>query len=178
MKVRRVLVANADGISRVIEDGEPPRSFVPAETPDFAQTHIWYTPPAPSLEYSGEDPTTATATVLPRPGGTSCVVLTLPPDAVYASPGYDPAKAAAETVRNDPEFAQVFDQENPGMHSTPTIDYLVVLDGEVWLELTDGEVHLTQGTVVVQHGTRHAWRNRSDKPVTMLAVLVGAHTST
>jgi len=49
-----------------------------------------------------------------------------------------------------------------------------VLEGELWLELTDGEVRLTAGDVVVQHGTRHAWRNRSDRPATLLAVLIGA----
>ena len=49
----------------------------------------------------------------------------------------------------------------PGMHTTATIDFEVVLEGEVWLELDDGEeVHLRVGDCVVQNGTRHAWRNR------------------
>lgn len=60
------------------------------------------------------------------------------------------------------------------MHTTPTVDYDVVIEGEVWLELSEGEVHLTTGDVVVQHGTRHAWRNKGDKPATVLAVLIGA----
>ena len=174
MKTRRVLVVNVDGTSRVVEDGEPPRSFVAAETPGFAQAFVWCTPPVPPMEYDGDEPTAGAVTVLPPPGGTSCVVLTLPPDAVYASPGFNPAAAAAETTRNDPEFAKLFEPDNPGMHTTPTVDYDVVLDGELWLELTDGEVHMGPGTVVVQHGTRHAWRNKSDKPATLLAVLVGA----
>jgi quercetin dioxygenase-like cupin family protein len=61
------------------------------------------------------------------------------------------------------------------MHTTDSVDYDVVLDGEIVLELDDGQtVQLYKHDVVVQHGTRHAWRNVSDRPVTTLFVLVGA----
>ncbi len=64
------------------------------------------------------------------------------------------------------------------MHKTNTVDYAVVYDGEMWLELDDGEtLHLKRGDVVVQNGTRHAWRNKRNKgtqPVTMLFFLNGA----
>jgi quercetin dioxygenase-like cupin family protein len=61
------------------------------------------------------------------------------------------------------------------MHKTNTVDYAVVYDGEMWLELDDGEIlHLNRGDVVVQNGTRHAWRNKGSKPVTMLSFLNGA----
>ena len=65
-----------------------------------------------------------------------------------------------------------FEKEDPGMHKTNTVDYAVVYDGEMWLELDDGEtVHLNRGDVVVQNGTRHAWRNKGNQPVTMLFFL-------
>jgi quercetin dioxygenase-like cupin family protein len=55
------------------------------------------------------------------------------------------------------------------------VDYGIVLEGEVWLELDDGEqVHLKAHDVVVQNGTRHAWRNKSDKPVKIAFTIVGA----
>ena len=58
---------------------------------------------------------------------------------------------------------------------TNTVDYAVVSDGEIWLELDDGKtVHLKKGDVVVQNGTRHAWRNKGIAPVTMLFFLNGA----
>ena len=61
------------------------------------------------------------------------------------------------------------------MHTTDTVDYGVLLDGELHLELDNRATRrLTPHDVVVQNGTRHAWRNRSDKPATMLFVLVGA----
>jgi quercetin dioxygenase-like cupin family protein len=61
------------------------------------------------------------------------------------------------------------------MHKTNTVDYAVVFEGEMWLELDDGKtVHLRQGDVVVQKGTRHAWRNQGTASVTMLFFLNGA----
>ena len=64
----------------------------------------------------------------------------------------------------------------PGMHTTDTIDFEVVLDGEVWLELDDGvEVHLRAGDTVVQNGTRHAWRNHGDTTARLAVFLIGAH---
>ena len=64
------------------------------------------------------------------------------------------------------------------MHTTATIDFEVVLEGEVWLELDDGEeVHLKPGDTVVQNGTRHAWRNHGSVPARLAVFLIGAHHS-
>jgi hypothetical protein len=55
------------------------------------------------------------------------------------------------------------------MHRTNTVDYSIIWDGKMWLELDDGKtVHLERGDVVVQNGTRHAWRNKGTRPATML----------
>jgi quercetin dioxygenase-like cupin family protein len=62
------------------------------------------------------------------------------------------------------------------MHTTDTVDYGIVLEGEVWLELDDGkQIHLQAHDVVVQNGTRHAWRNKTQTPVKMAFVLIGAN---
>jgi quercetin dioxygenase-like cupin family protein len=72
-------------------------------------------------------------------------------------------------------LADHFEKEDPAMHKTNTVDYAVVYDGEIWLELDDGKaLHLKRGDVVVQNGTRHAWRNKGITPVTMLFFLNGA----
>ncbi len=174
LTIRRVVVANTCGISRVVAEGEPPRSAVFTAPEGLAQSLVWRTEPVPSLDYDGTEPTTATRSVLPQPGGTSLIVLTIPPDSAYVDPSFDPVVAAAESAKHSPGLAELFESDNPGMHTTSTVDYDIVLEGELWLELTDGEVRLTAGDVVVQHGTRHAWRNRSGKPTTLLAVLIGA----
>ena len=70
----------------------------------------------------------------------------------------------------------VMETDDPGMHRTDTVDYVVVLSGEVSLELDDGEtVHLSAGDCVVQNGTRHAWRNSSSAPCLIAFAIVGAH---
>ena len=173
MQYRRVVVANTNRTSRVVEDGVPPFSNEAVHTPGFASSLLWSTQAQPSSTYNGVDPTIGASTFVPGPGSTSLLMLTLPPDTIYLDPSYDPTAAGAEAVQNGPGLAELFEVDHPGMHTTPTVDYDVVIDGEVWLELSDGEVHLRAGDVVVQHGTRHAWRNKSDKPTTILAVLIG-----
>lgn len=103
------------------------------------------------------------------------MIVRFPPDTVMASASFDPVAAAAEQRHHLPGLAELFEPDAPGMHTTDTVDYDIVLDGEIWLELDDGaEIHLRQGDVAIQCGTRHAWRNKSDSPVTMAFVLVGA----
>ena len=59
-----------------------------------------------------------------------------------------------------------------GWHTTPTIDYVQVIDGEVFLALDTAEVALRAGDCVVQRATRHAWRNRTDRPARIAAVMM------
>jgi mannose-6-phosphate isomerase-like protein (cupin superfamily) len=74
-----------------------------------------------------------------------------------------------------PGLGETLEIENPGMHTTDTIDYGVVISGEAYLELGDGqEVLLKQGDTYVQNGTRHAWHNRSKEPCVVAVVMVGA----
>ncbi|WP_414635919.1 cupin domain-containing protein [Amycolatopsis sp.] len=66
--------------------------------------------------------------------------------------------------------------EPDGMHRTATVDYGIVLDGEIWLEVDGGEERLlTAGDTIVQLGGRHGWRNKSDRPATLAFVLTGAN---
>jgi mannose-6-phosphate isomerase-like protein (cupin superfamily) len=94
---------------------------------------------------------------------------------VYADPAFDAEAAAAEQRLASPGITELFEPDNPGMHATDTVDYTVVMSGEVWLELDDGQLsHLRAGDTVVQTGTRHAWRNLGTEPVTLAVVQVGA----
>ena len=62
--------------------------------------------------------------------------------------------------------------ERSGFHRTDTLDYVMILDGAVTLELDRGAVTLGPGDCVVQRATRHAWRNRTGRPVKMAVVMV------
>lgn len=175
MKIRRVIVGrDADGRSTVLDDRHAPRAADYRSLPGFASALLWATDGVPSTE-AVADATEATRSFVPPPGGTRLMVVTFPPDSVLARADFDPAAYGAECLREAPGLAECFELEHPGMHTTPTVDYDIVLDGEITLELDGGrEVLLRQHEVAVQHGTRHAWRNRSDRPATMLFVLIGA----
>ena len=73
-----------------------------------------------------------------------------------------------------PRMGDHFDCSAPGMHTSDTIDYCVVVRGEMTLALDDGaKVHLRQGDCVVQNGTRHRWRNPLPEPCPMAFISVG-----
>ena len=95
---------------------------------------------------------------------------------MFASPGFDGEAALRETLAVSPGLAERFEPD--GMHTTPTIDYAIVLDGEIWLELDGARItHLRQHDVVIQNGTRHAWRNKSERSATLAFVLIGARSA-
>ena len=176
MKVRRVVAGiGPEGHSGVVSDGPAPRAAEYKAVPGFASVLIWSTPANAMVGRGAPKDDSPDASFVPGPGETRLMFVTFPPDAVMMRSDFDPAAFGAEFARNAPGLAERFEIEHPGMHTTDSIDYDVVLEGEIVLELDDGqEVVLGPHDVVVQHGTRHAWRNRSDKPAKMLFVLTGA----
>ena len=176
MIVRRVVTGHdATGRSVVVADQPTPRSKKFEHTPGFASNLVWLTGASPPLPNGDGDPTSVAKSFLPPPGGTAWHVITFPPDSVMMQPGFDFAAAGAEHLRESPGIAEKFEPDHPGMHTTDTVDYAVVLTGEIWLELDDGKsVHLKQYDTIVQQGTRHAWRNKGSEPATLAVVLVGA----
>jgi quercetin dioxygenase-like cupin family protein len=173
MTVRRVVTGrDSRGKSVVAHDGPPPWSKVFEHTPGFASSFVWAT--TAYVKPDQADPTEVATSIVPGPGGSSLLIVTFPPDSVMADPTFDPEAAGREHAEESPGLVDYFEPDSPGMHTTPTIDYGIVLDGEVWLELDDGEtVHLKKHDIIVQNGTRHAWRNRSASPVKIAFVLIG-----
>lgn len=179
MGVRRVVVSNGeDGRSVVQIDGDNPRTADMASLPGMSASFLWATPPLPTVGNGPVADPTPTAAALPARGGAHLMMVTFPPDSSMSRADFDPMAYGAEMMAALPELVMKFEPDNPGMHTTDSIDYDIVFDGEIVLELDDGQtVYLQRGDVVIQHGTRHAWRNRSDRNATMLFVLVGADRS-
>ena len=179
MQVRRIVTGtNADGKSVFISDGASPREMVLKHTPGFVSSPLWKIEGVPDLtEPGGGDPIEAGGTMVMPAGGSAFWVITFPPDSVLASDDWNPALAGPELLEASPGIAERMEPDSPGMHRTPTLDYVTVLRGTLTLELDDGEtVELRPGDTVVQQGARHAWRNRTDKPATISVVLLGART--
>ena len=111
--------------------------------------------------------------VPPTAGETRLFVITFAPDLVSASPGFDGAAAGQEAFAHMPELVRHFEPD--GTHRTDTVDYAFVLEGEIWLEVDEGDaVCLRPGDIVVQTGTRHAWRNKTDRTAKVAFVMIGA----
>jgi len=94
---------------------------------------------------------------------------------VAAPENIDFTAALQEAAEKLPGLTEVLEPDHPGMHTTLTVDFEVVLSGEIVLELDDGaEVTLKTGDTVVQNGTRHAWHNRGDVPAVIAVGIIGA----
>ena len=175
-KIRRVVTGHTpEGKSVFVSDGAPSRAVTISGLKDFSITAVWATDHGMTAVPGSIDPTPAMTTFVPGEGGTRFLITVLPPAGQGLEPGTDPAIVAAAMLTDLPGLAHAMEPDHPGMHTTDTVDYDIIISGELWLELDDGrEVRLKPGDIVVQNGTRHAWRNKGKKPCVMYSVLVGA----
>jgi hypothetical protein len=170
---RRVVTESVNGKS-VVQSDEPLLAYEFKTVPGYEHTLIWVNPTTPDLSEEQRFDRYPDS-VVPGPGGTSLHFVTFPPGSVFADPSFDGEAARSEARIRLRGLADHFEKEDPAMHKTNTVDYAVVYEGEIWLELDNAKtVHLKRGDVVVQNGTRHAWRNKSTTAVTMLFFLNGA----
>jgi len=112
-----------------------------------------------------------------RPGATACVVWTTESFPVYNTGDDDEGlREVGTTLKNGTVFRVI--EFAPGVaprnHRTDSIDYAVVVSGEIDMELEDSVVHLKAGDVLVQRGTIHNWVNRGTTPCVMAFVLIDA----
>jgi len=161
---RRIVTGhNAEGQSVIVIDG-------PA-TPFGA---YWLTDTTPVDNTSSGDAGLRVRKLEPPPGGSIFRFAAIPPE--------DPSVSAEERERQTAKLFAQMDaahcrsdtSRHPGMHKTRTIDYVVLLSGEVTLLLDQGEVDLKPFDVVVQRGTSHAWVNKGKEPALLAAVLIDA----
>src|SRR5580704_10662129 len=170
---RRIVTGNANGKS-VVQSDEHMRAYEFKTVPGYEHTLIWINAATPDLGNEQRFDRYPDS-VVPGPGGTSLHFVTFPPGSVFADPSFDGEAARSEALIRLRGLADHFEKEDPAMHKTNTVDYSVVYDGEIWMELDDAEtLHLKRGDVVVQNGTRPAWRNKGTTAVTMLFIINGA----
>jgi mannose-6-phosphate isomerase-like protein (cupin superfamily) len=177
--MRRVVTGHdRNGRSVFARDEEPPHGAAMEGVPRFRMDLVWGSEGVPRVPADGSDPTAARPSFFPAPGGTRFCVVTFPPASDLeqaAGRGVDLAAAEKSFYERFPGLTDHMETDSPGMHTTQTVDYGVVLRGEISLELDDGaKVRLRPGDCVVQNGTRHTWRNESDRECVMAFVIVGA----
>ena len=141
--------------------------------PGYEFHRLWGSDTTPGLPSDGTPP--PQPRYFPPKNGFRFAFFTIPPETTTSVENIAIASALEEIQQKLPGMIEVLEPDQPGMHTTDTVDFDVVVSGEVYLELDDGaEVLLKAGDCVIQNGTRHAWRNRSSERCVIAVTLMGA----
>lgn len=173
--IRRIVTGHDDaGRAIVLSNGPLPHVTRPALQPGLAFHEVWNTNETPvPVAPTEAEPTDRHRDTAPPKGGTIIRLCDIPPEG-KDGPDFDAAQT--EELFGAVGLAENAKHTLPGrhplMHRTESIDYGIVIFGEITLMLDDEEVALRAGDVVVQRGTIHAWANRSDEVCRMAFVLV------
>jgi quercetin dioxygenase-like cupin family protein len=166
--IRRVVTGHTpEGRSTIVMDEPAPQVSAGAD-PEGGSTVLWVTDRAPAWNAGNADAAPAgvrNPVPPPSPGGTILRVVDFLPSSRATSPA-----TALSGVHHTPERSK----RHPGFHQTHTVDYAIVLEGEVWAILDEAETLLKPGDVLIQRGTFHAWDNRSDQVCRIAFVLIDA----
>ncbi len=174
--IRRVVTGhNASGQAIIQEDAIVPRIQRIGGSTGPLFYEVWNTraTPAPIDPASGEPPEDGIILSPPK-NGTRIRVLDIPPD--------DPSLAEMTPEEARAHFAEIGagdassfvgkESRHARMHRTETIDYGIVLEGEIILIMDEGEVTVGPGDIVVQRGTNHGWANRTDRNCRIAFILI------
>jgi naringenin degradation protein FdeH len=172
--VRRVVTGHdASGAAIVLMDGPSP-SWTRNETGNTEMGIVWVTDATPADVAVTADQSARKIGIPPPAGGSICRVVEFGP--MTKEMEALPATHFSSSM-GDGHVAKGRPPRHPFMHRTRSIDYAIVLDGEIDMLLDDSEVHLKAGDVLVQQATNHAWVNRSGRPCRICFVLIDAKDS-
>ena len=170
-RVRRVLTGHdADGQSMILSDGLAPNVKEMASMPGLALTDLWETKGAPATNAGAADAADRPVRLEPPKNGTILRIVEFPPDSQWRG-GADGREAFKSIGAG---HAQDSSSADPMMHRTSTVDYIIVLKGEIHAIMDHGETLLRAGDILVQRGTNHSWSVRGNEPCVVAAVLVNA----
>jgi hypothetical protein len=161
---RRSIISSAGALPSVVEI---------AAIPGTVFHEVWNTSTSPVCVDNGADPTLGPLVLSPPTNGTRMRFVDIPPDTeeFLASARHKMQDAFSQIGEVEASTVRA-DSPHPLMHRTESVDYGVVIEGEMTLVLDCDEVALKPGSVVIQRGTNHAWANRSGKPCRMLFILI------
>ena len=134
---------------------------------------VWNTAATPARIDNGDDPTLGPITLPPPRHGTRIRFVDIPPDdAEMLARSADQVRAGFSEIGDAGASTVHEGAPHPLMHRTQSVDYGIVIEGELTLIVDEGEVTVGPGSVVIQRGTNHAWANRSSKTCRILFILV------
>jgi len=139
----------------------------------ITNTLLWVTDSIPADLSNQEDMANKKIGVVAPPGGTIFRVVEFAPEREVKT-DYETRLRIFQGIGLAPEGDAHGKPRNPAMHRTKTVDYALILSGEIDMLLDDSELHLKAGDVVIQRGTNHAWVNRGNQPCQVAFVMVDA----
>ena len=172
-RVRRVVTGHdAQGQSMFLLEGPAPNVKEMASMPGLALTDLWETKGAPARNEGSADDADRPVRLEPPKNGTILRIVEFPPDSAWR--GRTDGREGFDSIGAG--HAQDAHSSDPMMHKTATVDYIIVLKGEIHAIMDQGETLLKPGDVLVQRGTNHSWSVRGNEPCIIAAVLVSAAT--
>jgi hypothetical protein len=166
--VRRIVVVDENDRSRAIADGPVPDVRTDPARPGYCASRIWVTDRTPCRLKGVCESLGMPYRIEPPAGGSVCRVVTFPPDDSWRGKvGAKEVQAFFASMGSPGASSYAPDAPHPYMQRTRTLDFCLVLEGEITLVLDTTEVTLRAGDTVVQRGTNHAWSNHSRKPCTI-----------
>jgi len=165
--VRRIItIDDSEGQSLAIADGPSPDVCSDPARPGFSSARIWVTDGSPVTIGEYRDAVTHYPPALEPPrNGSVCRIVTFPPDAGFLG-GVSAREVEAffRAMGSPGASTYATSAPHPYMQKADTLDFCLILDGEITLVLDTAEVHLKAGDTVIQRGTNHAWSNRANRP--------------
>jgi len=171
-KFRRVVTGhNANGVATVIMDSKADCILQRPNRPGVTLTNLWQNDKMPAAMERHDDPVTGPLILQPPKNGSVFRIVQFDPENPEELAKLDGKSAFSEmgAGANIVEGAR-----HPFMHRTDSLDYTVVLSGEIYMMMDEDEFLLKSGDVVVQQGTNHAWSNRGTEPCLIAFILVDA----
>ena len=170
--IRRIVTADdAHGHSRIVEDAPATAIRTVAERPNYRAVNIWRTEAAPAPVDAPDSIARHQGILPPKNGGSILRVIDYPPESKDPAERQRQIHATFGGMYSDAQHDKR-DGAHPGMHRTDTVDYAILLEGEIWAIMDDGETLMRAGDILVQRGTNHAWANRSGKNARICFVLL------
>ena len=170
-RVRRVVTGHdKNGKSMFLTDGPAPNVKEMASMPGLALTDLWVTTGSPADNRGSADAADRPIVLEPPANGSILRIVEFPPDAAWRNTA--DSKAAFDSIGAG--HAKDGSTSDPMMHTTATVDYLIILKGEIVAIMENGETLLRPGDIMIQRGTNHSWSVRGNKPCVLAAILINA----
>lgn len=163
--LRRIVVIDENDKAKAIVDGPTPDVRSDPARPGFKSARMWVSDGTPVRLKNLRETVHLPHTLEPPPQGSVCRVVTFPPDHTFIGKvGQQEVQAYFDAIGSPEASTYSRDAPHPYMQKTRTLDFCLVIEGEITLVLDTEEVKLQAGDTVVQRGTNHAWSNRSGRP--------------